>query len=310
MSLPFIATYFSFTFVVLVYAYKVWKVAKLPFHLRWELYPVPHEDAYKYGGSYLEDAEWWTKTRKKSTLRRVIYMLKRYFLLDGYFSRNRGYWFSLYPWHIGFYLIVMFHGVAFLGAFILATSDIAVSGDSSNVLGVLVYYATIVIAVGSFTLGSIGSIGLLIQRLTDKGLKGFASPQNYFNYVFFLIMFLSGLVAWIWYDPTFHGYREFWEGLITLDFHHVEAATYVHIILFSLFLIYLPFTRSTHYIIILLAYVGVLWNDAPNLRGGEMEKDIEVQLNRTVSWSAPHIQTGKKWCEVATEIATEGVEKV
>jgi len=239
----------------------------------------------------------------------VIYMLKRYFLLDGYFGRNKRYWFALYPWHIGFYLIVMFHGIAFLGAFILATSDIAISGNSSNILGVLVYYGTIIIAVGSFTLGSIGSVGLLIQRLSDKGLKAFASPQNYFNYIFFLIMFLSGLVAYIWYDPTFVAYREFWEGLITLNFTHVEAATYIHIILFSLFLIYLPFTRSTHYIIILLAYLGVLWNDKPNIRGGEMEKDIEAQLGRKVSWSAPHIQTGKIWSEVATEVVNEGVEK-
>lgn len=306
MSFPYIATYVSFFLVIVLYAYKIWKVAKLPFHLRWELYPVPHEKAYKYGGSYLEESEWWTKTQERSSLRRVIYMFKRYFLLDGYFDRSKGYWFSLYPWHIGFYLIVMFHGMAFLGALILATSDISVSGGSSNALGVLVYYATIVIAVGSFTLGSIGSIGLLIQRLANKGLKTFASPQNYFNYVFFLAMFMSGLVAWIGYDPTFVHYREFWEGLITIDYSTVEAATYVHIILFSLFLIYLPFTRSTHYIIILLAYVGVLWNDKPNLRGGEMEKDIAVQLNRTVSWSAPHIQTGKKWSEVATEVVTEG----
>ncbi len=306
MSFPYIATYVSFFLVIALYSYKIWKVAKLPFHLRWELYPVPHEKAYKYGGSYLEEPEWWTKTHERSYLRRIIYMFKRYFLLDGYFDRSKGYWFSLYPWHIGFYLIVLFHGMAFLGALILATSDISVSGGSSNVLGVLVYYATIVIAVGSFTLGSIGSIGLLIQRLSNKGLKTFASPQNYFNYVFFLAMFMSGLVAWIGYDPTFVHYREFWEGLITIDYTTVEAATYIHIILFSLFLIYLPFTRSTHYIIILLAYLGVLWNDKPNLRGGEMEKDIAVQLEKRVHWSAPHIQTGKKWSEVATEVVTEG----
>jgi len=310
MSLPYIATYVAYVLVVVLYAYKVWKVAKLPFHLRWELYPVPHEKAYKYGGSYLEESEWWTKPQEKSSLRRVIYMLKRYFLLDGYFSRNRGYWFSLYPWHIGFYLVVMFDGLALFGGLLLATSDISISGGSSNILGVALYYLTVVVAIGSFTLGSIGSIGLLIQRLSNKGLRTFASPQNYFNYIFFLALFVSGMVDWIFYDPTFASYREFWEGMVTLNYGHVAAATYVHIMIFALFLIYLPFTRSTHYIIILLAYMGVLWNDKPNIRGGEMEKDIEAQLGRTVHWSAPHIQTGKKWSEVATEVATEGVEKV
>ena len=34
---------------------------KKPQHLRWELYPVAHEDPEKveYGGSYLENTEWW-----------------------------------------------------------------------------------------------------------------------------------------------------------------------------------------------------------------------------------------------------------
>jgi nitrate reductase gamma subunit len=236
-------------------------------------------------------------------------MLKRYFLLDGYFDRNKNYWFSLYPWHIGFYLIVMFHGMAFLGALIIATTDISVSGGSSNILGVLVYYGTIIIAVSSFVLGSLGSIGLLIQRLTNRGLRAFASPQNYFNYIFFLAMFMSGFIAWIGFDPTFVHYRHFWEGLITIDYTTVESATYVHIILFAVFLIYLPFTRSTHYIVVLLAYFGVLWNDKPNLVGGELEKDIGEQLNKKVSWTASHIQTGKMWVEVATTNPTEGADK-
>jgi nitrate reductase gamma subunit len=145
---------------------------------------------------------------------------------------------------------------------------------------------------------------LFIERLVNKGLRDYASPVNYFNYIFFLIVFLSGLVAWVFFDPTMHAYREFWRGLITLNYTSVEAATYAHVILFALFLIYLPFTRSTHYITNLLAYVGVFWGDRPNLRGSKIERQIGEQLTKPVSWSAPHIQSGKKW----SEIATEGVE--
>ena len=40
---------------------RIIKVAKMPVHLRWELYPVPHERGRAhYGGSRLEENEWWT----------------------------------------------------------------------------------------------------------------------------------------------------------------------------------------------------------------------------------------------------------
>jgi len=41
--------------------------------------------------------------------------------------------------------------------------------------------------------------------------------------------------------------------------------TVLHIVLFDLFLIYLPFTRSTHYITRILAYFFIRWDDEPNL---------------------------------------------
>ncbi len=44
------------------------------------------------------------------------------------------------------------------------------------------------------------------------------------------------------------------------------------------------------------------WDDKPNLRGSDMEKGIEKLLDKPVSWSAPHIQTGKKWSEVAVKL--------
>ena len=304
MVWPYIATYVSYIFVIAAYAYKVSKIAKMPLHLRWELYPIPHEKGYQHGGSYLEELEWWTKPREKNTLRSALYMLKQYFLFSGYFRRKRGYWLSLYPWHIGFYLIVLFHILTFFGALTMVTTDITISSISTSNVGTGLYYVTLIVAVSSFVLGSLGSIGMLIERLIKKDLKEYAAPVNYFNYIFFLIVFLSGLVSWAFFDPTLSAYREFWASLITFQFTSVEAATYTHIMLFSLFLIYLPFTRSTHYITILFAYFSVLWGDKPNLRGGEMEKEIEGVLQKPVSWSAPHIRPVKKW----SDIATGGVE--
>jgi len=84
-----------------------------------------------------------------------------------------------------------------------------------------------------------------------------------------------------------------------LSYADVEPVTFTHIMLFSLFLIYLPFTRSTHYITKIFAFFSVRWDDAPNLKGSKIEARVKKALNYPVSWSAPHIQSGKKWSEVA-----------
>lgn len=306
ISLPQLATYVSYVLIIILYSVKVMKIVKMPLHLRWELYPVPHEKGHEYGGSYLEELEWWTKPRLKSNFRSIIYMLKKYLFFWEYYRQNRGYWFVMYPWHVGFYLIVSFHILSFFGALAILTMGLSVTAESANILGRVIYYLTLVVAVGSFVTGSVGSIGLLIKRLTDKDLRAYAAPVNYFNYLFFLAVFLSGLFSWYFFDPTLSAYREFWKSLITFQYMSVEPATYTHIILFSLFLIYLPFTRSTHYITSLFAYFSVLWGDKPNLRGSNIREKVKKLLNQPVSWSAPHIQSGKKWSEIVSKGAKTG----
>ena len=39
----------------------------LPVHVRWEIYPVQHETTAKvaYGGSYMEELNWWEKKHEK-----------------------------------------------------------------------------------------------------------------------------------------------------------------------------------------------------------------------------------------------------
>jgi nitrate reductase gamma subunit len=273
------ATYVSYVFVIAAYSYKIAKYFRMPLHLRWELYPVPHEKASRYGGSYMEEVDWWKKPRQRQSFRNLIDMLKRYLFFGEYFRKLRGYWAGLYPWHTGFYLIVLFDGLTMLGGILLVTTGITISGTAGG-FGAFLYYLTLVVAV-------------------DQDLKNYASPINYFNYVFFLLVFVSGLVSWAFFDTTLSGYRDFWAGIFSYKYVSVDAATFSHIILFSLFLIYLPFTRSTHYITKMLAFFSVRWDDRPNLRGGEIEGQVKKQLGQPVTWSAAHIQTGSTWGEVA-----------
>ena len=84
--------------------------------IRWDLYPVIHEEQYRYGGSYYEKQEWWTRPRPKKTGRSLWYALKDNFYMGEYYKRNPLYWLFLLPWHLGFIFIIMFHILCFFSA--------------------------------------------------------------------------------------------------------------------------------------------------------------------------------------------------
>ena len=54
--------WFGCTVFVLGCAWRAYRYASAPEHLRWDLYPVAHEPN-THGGSYLEEKDWWTKPR-------------------------------------------------------------------------------------------------------------------------------------------------------------------------------------------------------------------------------------------------------
>ncbi len=70
MAVIQIVTYASILVFVTSVVMRFWKLARLPIHVRWELYPVAHEPGAKakYGGSILEEPEWWTKPREVSLM--------------------------------------------------------------------------------------------------------------------------------------------------------------------------------------------------------------------------------------------------
>jgi nitrate reductase gamma subunit len=289
-------TYFAYIFIVVAYTVKVVKYLKLPVHLRWELYPVIHEDRSSYGGSRFEKVNWWESAPRKRPLKGFLYLTKEYFHLGEYFHRHLSYWFVLYPWHVGFILIITFHILCFFGAVVMVAGT-EVSGESTALAGRLLYWGIMVTGVVSFITGAFGSVGLLFKRARNRDLNLYATPLNYFAYFFTFSVFMSGLFSWIFVDPSFGEYREFWTGLVNLRFVGVEAGTAVHIVLFNLFLVYLPFTRSLHYITRFFAFFCIRWDDAPNIRGGELEGRLMKAMKGRLTWSAPHIRTGKNWGE-------------
>ena len=273
---------------------------RLPPHIRWYLYPVIHEENYRYGGSYYEQQEWWTKPRSKNRWRSILYSLKDNFYMGEYYKSNPLYWLFLLPWHLGFIFIITFHILCFFAALAMV-GGLEIGAASGHLAGKAFYYLLLVTGGIAFVTGTFGSIGMGIIRLADRSLRIYAMPMNFFNYLFFLIVYGSGLLAWLVLDPTLVEYRTYWMGLITLSPPALHPMTVLHIVLFDIFLIYLPFTRSTHYITRILAYFFIRWDDEPNQRGSKMERKINDLLGQKVSWEGPHITKGKSWVEVATE---------
>ena len=147
---------------------------------------------------------------------------------------------------------------------------------------------------------------MFIRRWTDQDLRAFASIKNYFSYVFYFAVFASGLASFA-VDPNFAVYRDFYQAVFTLDSAvHVDAALVAHSVLFAAFLFYMPSTQAMHYATKFFAFFAIRWNDAPNLRGGKVEKKLESLLGQTVTWSAPHIRGRGNWVDVATsEVESE-----
>jgi len=90
-----IFAYLSVVIFAAVVIYRIIKITSTPVHLRWELYPVPHETGKKakYGGSYLEELDWWTKPLHGSKLGQLSVMIPEILFLKGVWESNRGLWF-------------------------------------------------------------------------------------------------------------------------------------------------------------------------------------------------------------------------
>ncbi|MCG6536196.1 MAG: hypothetical protein L7F78_16225, partial [Syntrophales bacterium LBB04] len=111
-----VLTYIAYIFIVVAYTVKVVGWLRLPPHIRWDLYPVIHEEHYRYGGSYYERQEWWTKPRPRNRWRSFLYAMKDNFYMGEYFKRHSLYWLFLLPWHLGFIFITTFHVLCFFAA--------------------------------------------------------------------------------------------------------------------------------------------------------------------------------------------------
>lgn len=272
---------------------KFYQYAQNPLNNRWELYPVPHEPGARgrCGGSYYEEAEWWTKPRQVSCAGRYKEMLKDILFMRSLFINRRKYWCFSYPMHLGIYLLSLFTLLLFAGA-ITELSGLHLNSStiiSSHPWARLLYFGTAVTGFSGAALAAWGSASLFLHRVSDVTLRKYSGFDDYFNLVFIFAAAISGLAAWST-DTGFNYSRDVVEAMLTLTPVSVGVMLTVHLILNGSLLIYIPLTKMSHYIGKYFAYHKVLWDNEPNLRGSAMEVKIKKALSRRpqAGWSSPH----------------------
>lgn len=274
------------------------KLARLPIHLRWELAPIPHEKGKgSYGGSYLEESEWWTKKREKDLFAELSYMGQEILFLKALFEHKRRLWWFSFPFHVGLYFLT---GAAVLLVLGGIGQALGIPGPG---LGILSQGLPLLAGVG-YGLGLLGAVGLFITRLTDQGMRNSTSFLTYFNVILLGGMFGTGLAS-VLTVPNFVGQVVYFgEGLLTADVAApISGVLAAHVVLALVFLAYLPFTQMMHFVAKYFTYHDVRWEDTPLERGSKMEKELVELLGQSPTWAGPHVRAdGKKtWVDIATD---------
>jgi nitrate reductase gamma subunit len=273
----------------------------MPIHLRWELYPVAHEKDKDYGGSYFEDLNWWNKSREKSLINVLKYMIPEILLIRVLYHHNRRLWAASFPFHGGLFTLIGLLSLLLIGA-VLQVLGVAIIPSATSWFALSLYYVTILTACVGLTSTLWGCARLLFMRLNDEDLKLSSTPLDYLNLLFIMAVLVCTMIAWLSADSGFIMARKYIQSLIMLEPLSLNSmALKVDIVLFALFMIYFPFTHMTHMFTKFFTYHRVRWEDEPNRKGGRIEAHVKSVLQHKVRWAAPHIPAGKKWSEIAKE---------
>ncbi|WP_353683581.1 hypothetical protein V4D30_06800 [Thermodesulfovibrio sp. 3907-1M] len=286
-NLLFIIALASPVIMILGIAIKFYRISKMPLNLRWEIYPLPHEaeEKRKYGGSYMEEVDWQDKKPERYFMGEIIEPLKEIFYLHRVKKFNPyGIWIWSLALHWGIWLLFLWMGILLInGVF---------NWEIASKLDFVAYL--------SYILGILGILGLIIKRVSTHDLKIYTSGIDYFNLLFLLILFTSGLFA-IMKDNGTDQFLAYLNGVLNggVPVHELSTITIVHFVIFELFLIYIPVSRFFHGPVKYSTFHSILWNDMYQIKSSTEEKKISEQLNYKVEWSGPHILSHQTWLENA-----------
>lgn len=293
---------------------KVLAYVRLPRHLRWELYPIPHEGARAaHGGSYLENLDWWTRPLPHDRGAMLRAMAVEIVTLKGVREHNPRLWAWSFPFHLGLYLLAASSVLLAAGGLVEVFGGVRLA--SAGPLGQAAHRLTFFLEVSGGLLALIGTAGLLARRLADRDLRAYTPPAALLNLAFLLALVLVGLAARYLADPTAALLRARVGEILSFQFRHagvlpdgtVLAAGTPWLVdfelcLFAVFAGYLPYTFMSHAFMKFFTWHSVRWDDRPRRPGEPTDPRLTASLRRPASWSAPHAGGGggRTWGEIVS----------
>jgi nitrate reductase gamma subunit len=271
---------------VFMFFYRVIKYSSMPLFLRWELYPVPTEPRHHYGGSYMEEVDYVKKPRHHQRLGGILDMASEVFLLKKVKEHNRfGLWPFSFAMHWGLYLLALW----LLLLLVETVFKLGFLVSLTNLCGVIAFF-----------LGAFGAVGLFMKRIGTKKLAQYTTPEDYFNLLFLLAIFITGILSWL-NDTAFMFTRAYFQEVVTLQPAPAPLPSLVlwNFGLIALFIFYMPFTKLFHYVAKYFTFDKIFWDDAFLVKGSPNDKKVIKQLGYTVTWAGPHVVPGKTWLEEA-----------
>lgn len=298
--------YFAIVFFLMAVIIKTAKIARMPIHLRWDLYPVPHEKGRgAYGGSYFEEIDWWTKPKDFSLFNEWKEMSKEILFIQSLYHHNRPLWLFSFPFHFGMYCLIA-HGVLLLSGGVLTASGVEVSWLSGGFIPAAIFHLTLISGKAGWILSAFGAFGLLLSRLFNEKLRSSAVLSDYFNLIILLALFVVGVVSSFTGDTSYSFQRGFLADFIVFkSAPALPGILTAQLWILTILLFYFPFTHMTHFVGKYFTYHKIRWEDEPNIAGGKIEKAVSAALGYRINWSASHIKSGATWAEAATEETTE-----
>jgi nitrate reductase gamma subunit len=281
--------------------------ARMPLHLRWELYPVPHEapEHARHGGSYFEEQQWWSKPQSAHLLPEWRAMFEEMIFLKSLRLHHFRLWRASFPFHFGLYLVIASVALAsirlILGGLYLSQTFFSLFGSLASLFAMTGSAAVL-----------LGSLLLLIHRLSDPGQRNTTKPADIFNLIFFLVVFTLLMYGGLFYGSDFARPSAVLRGLVHFDSGmRINPVFAAGLILSSALMAYIPYTHMAHFIGKYFAWHSVRWDDRRNepLSAGELR--IAEYLSWAPRWSARHIGAdgSRSWAEIASTNPSREVNK-
>ena len=287
----------------------VW-YARHPMHLRWELYPVPHESSARaaYGGSYFETSEWWRKPGHVNRVGEWIFMAREIVFLHALHEFNRPLWYRSFPFHFGLYLLV----ASVAGVAADAALDAFTGGAAAGAFVTLLRWSYSVLGAAGLALAIGGAASLLAYRRTNPALRTTSTPGDLFNLAFFIValgLLTAGLLAAPAGSP---GVRAVAAGLLTWQTTlEVPGLLAAGLCLTAALVAYIPLTHMSHFIGKYFTYHAVRWDDRPFNGNAKIAAALAESLTYRLRWAAGHVAGGQaaSWADVVAADPTREVKR-